>query len=503
MAGDRSLVTTPGPIFGAEPGHVDTPDWVADAIFYQIFPDRFAISPTLEKPSGLEPWDSEPTTFGYKGGDLIGVVEHLDYLQDLGINAIYFNPIFQSASNHRYHTHDYYKVDPLLGGDQAFDTMLAACHARGIRVVLDGVFNHCSRGFFQFNDILENGEGSPWRDWFTIHNYPTNAYNLRKKADYEAWIGLHALPKFNTDNPQVREYLMRVGEYWMRKGIDGWRLDVPTEIRSEGFWEEFRQRVRAINPEAYIVGEIWHIDTGFLSGTRFDALMNYVFGGAAMAFAGQKHVVHKLQKNHDYHPWPAIDGHTYAERIHELLGVYDWNIQRVQMNLLGSHDTARLITLLGDDVRSVELSYFLLFTFPGAPTIYYGDEIGIPGGWPDRWVRRSFPWAHEDRWNRDLRSLVSRLASLRNQMPALRSGTYQTIATSTTGYVAKRTLGNDELIFAINTGKRRIDIPVNDRLDPDALIAVGEAPTVTDNGAGSSLTLLPRSAALWRVRPHE
>jgi glycosidase len=143
-----------------------TPDWVKHAIFYQIFPDRFAKSDRLEKPHNLERWDSPPTIYGFKGGDLLGVIEHLDYLLDLGINAIYLNPIFQSTANHRYHTHDYYQVDPLLGGNQAFKTFLAESHRRNIRVILDGVFNHASRGFYQFNSILENEVSSPYLDWF-------------------------------------------------------------------------------------------------------------------------------------------------------------------------------------------------------------------------------------------------------------------------------------------------------------------------------------------------
>ena len=194
------------------------PAWVADAIFYQIFPDRFARSERVPKPAHLEPWEAPPTVDGYKGGDLLGIVERLDWLSGLGVNALYLNPIFQSASNHRYHTHDYFRVDPLLGGDAAFDELLAACHDRGIRVVLDGVFNHASRGFLQFNDILESGSASPYVDWFTIHEFPPNAYDSSRPPGYDAWWNLHALPKFRTENPAVREFLMSVGEYWMRRG---------------------------------------------------------------------------------------------------------------------------------------------------------------------------------------------------------------------------------------------------------------------------------------------
>src|SRR5258705_4013912 len=153
-----------------------TPEWVKDAIFYQIFPDRFAKSDKVLKPHNLEPWDTLPTVQGYKGGDLYGVIDHLDHIQDLGATAIYFTPIFQSACNHRYHTHDYYQVDPLLGGNKAFMTLLNEAHRRGMKVVLDGVFNHASRGFFQFNDILENGVAAAYLGLFTIHDFPPNAY---------------------------------------------------------------------------------------------------------------------------------------------------------------------------------------------------------------------------------------------------------------------------------------------------------------------------------------
>lgn len=243
---------------------ITTPDWVKDAVFYQIFPDRFARSKAVAKPTFLEPWDAPPTVHGFKGGDLIGVLEHLDYLQDLGVNAIYFNPIFQSTANHRYHTYDYFRVDPILGGNEAFQRLLDEAHRRGIRIVLDGVFNHASRGFFQFNHLLENGPASPYKDWFIVHSWPLHAYDHQRPPNYAAWWNLHALPKLNTANPAVREFLWDVARYWIEQGIDGWRLDVPNEINDDEFWREFRRRVKEANPEAYIVGEIWGDATRWL-----------------------------------------------------------------------------------------------------------------------------------------------------------------------------------------------------------------------------------------------
>ncbi len=442
---------------------ITTPAWVHDAVFYQIFPDRFAKSRTLEKPAHLEPWDSDPTDHGYKGGDLIGVIERLDYIQDLGITALYFNPIFQSAANHRYHTHDYYQVDPLLGGNDAFDRMLAACHDRGIRVVLDGVFNHASRGFFQFNDILENGAASPWLDWFQVHEHPANAYDHDRPPGYRAWVGLHALPAFNTDDPQVREYIMRIGEHWVRKGIDGWRLDVPFEIRTPGFWAEFRRRIRAINPEAYIVGEIWGDAREWLQGDQFDASMNYRFAGAALAFAGRHRVDQATVAGRDYQPWPGISGRDYRDRIDRLVDSYAWPIQVAQLNLLDSHDTSRALSVLGGDTRSLELASLLLFTYPGAPSIYAGGEIGVDGALPgDRWARKSFPWDHPERWNRDLLELTRSLIALRKAHPALRTGAYDAVVATDASYAFVRRAGGARLLVALNTGDddETVEIPI-------------------------------------------
>ncbi len=213
-----------------------TPDWVKDAIFYQIFPDRFAksgLNPTGTLP--FEPWDSVPTIYGFKGGDLYGVIEKLNYLQELGITAIYFTPVFASASNHRYHTYDYYNVDPLLGGNDALKKLLDEAHKRNMRVVLDGVFNHASRGFWQFHHVLENGAGSPYVDWFHFDPerlarrrhwgaYPAtgelhalqNGEGSIDAIGYQAWWNLPALPKFNTKTPAVREFLFGVAEYWIQ-----------------------------------------------------------------------------------------------------------------------------------------------------------------------------------------------------------------------------------------------------------------------------------------------
>ncbi|MEM1255235.1 MAG: glycoside hydrolase family 13 protein [Cyanobacteria bacterium P01_H01_bin.21] len=453
---------------------IQTPDWVKHAVFYQIFPDRFArtqrpLPPTMQVP--LEAWDAPPTLNGYKGGDLWGVAENLDYLKDLGITAIYFTPIFQSASNHRYHTHDYYQVDPLLGGNKAFLDLLDAAHQRDIKVVLDGVFNHASRGFFFFNDILENGPTSPWLNWFKVEGWPLSAYDGAKPANYEGWYDNRALPEFNHDNPQAREYIMQIAEHWLHQGIDGWRLDVPFDVKAEGFWQEFRQRVKAVNPDAYIVGEIWTDARQWLDGTQFDGVMNYLFTGPALAFTAKDRVVMSLVEKPAYFPYPALDAKGYAQKIEELLALYPWEIQLTQLNLLSSHDIARAITVIDHDQTSFELAVLLQMTFPGAPSVYYGDEVGLAGAHdPD--CRRSFP--QKTAWNSTLLNLHRDLIALRHRHPVLCTGDYQTLAATNDLYAFARTNKKETVVIIVNTAEQPEHITLS-VLDKTVTVLWGEA----------------------------
>lgn len=401
-----------------------TPQWVKNAVFYQIFPDRFAWSPRVQKPGNFESWNSLPSVHGFKGGDLMGVYEKLDYLEDLGINAIYFTPIFQSASNHRYHTHDYYQVDPLLGGNTAFRTLLDEAHRRNIRIVLDGVFNHASRGFFAFNHILECGEHSPYIDWFTVHGFPMHAYE--GKANYECWWSLPALPKLNVSNPQVRKYIMDIARYWIDFGIDGWRLDVPFEINDDSFWQEFRQVVKQANPEAYIVGEIPSEAQRWLQGDQFDAVMNYQITHACMAFFGGNKLDRELAQGVMGLSVPTtMDAPAFARRSEDLLKLYPQEFSYAQMNLLDSHDMPRFLSLVAGDAQRLYLAWAFLMTYPGAPCLFYGDEIGLDGG-RDPLCRKAFPW-DKDLWNTELQDKLRELITLRHAMPVLRTGTYQPI----------------------------------------------------------------------------
>ncbi len=426
----------------------EPPAWVGDAVFYQIFPDRFARSGRVPAPGSLEPWDDAPTVNGFKGGDLYGVAEHLDHLGDLGITAIYLNPIFSSASNHRYHTFDYLAVDALLGGDEAFRFLLEAAHARGLRVVLDAVFNHASRGFWPFHHVMEAGKHSPYRDWFYLNaedleaGRPLRAYTCESlqealasewgdhhgegleslgTLDYRAWWDLPALPKLNADNPIVREYLMGVAEHWTRTGIDGWRLDVPHEITAPGFWEEFRQRVRAINPEAYIVGEIWQERGDLLDGRTYDGLMNYPLASAILSWIPAAHLDRRIVAQHAEieRQTDPTDGAGFLARAERVIRGYEPPFARSLLGLIDSHDTPRFITAASGDRAALRLAWLVLFTMPGAPCIYYGDEIGMAGeNDPD--CRGAFPWDRPERWDHELLATARALIRLRHERPALR-----------------------------------------------------------------------------------
>lgn len=456
---------------------MDTPKWVTDSVFYEIFPDRFAQSSRLPRLGlNLESWDSPPSPHGFKGGDLFGVVEHLDYLEDLGINALYLTPVFASASNHRYHTYDYFNVDPLLGGNGALRELLDAAHKRSMHVVLDGVFNHASRGLWQFHHTLENGVDSPYVDWFFFDDdhlagrrhwgaYPSpeewaaiEREGSLRAIGYQGWWNLPALPKFNTNTPAVREFIFGVAEHWLRFGIDGWRLDVPAEIDDDAFWQEFRRRVRSVNPEAYIVGEIWHDARRWLQGDQFDASMNYPVTAGCISFFPGPHLdlEQALRVGGFRGQVRNMDAREFADHIDWCLGLYSPDVTRVQLNPLDTHDTPRFITCAGGDGASLRLATLFLCTFPGAPCVFYGDEIGLAGG-HDPECRRPFLWS-ESAWDRGLYEFTRDLIHLRRSHAGLRWGDYRRLWSDNGVYAFQRAYNDEWLVVAINASDAEQEI---------------------------------------------
>lgn len=440
---------------------VKTPDWVKRAVFYQIFPDRFARSRRTQHVRGIhfKPWGSPPAEQGFQGGDLYGVAEKLDYLQELGVTALYLNPIFSSASNHRYHTFDYMTVDPLLGGDAALRFLLDEAHARAMRVVLDGVFNHASRGFWAFHHILETGGNSPYLDWFHVHGWPLNPYprSGKEKTNYGAWWDNAALPKFNTNNPGVRDYLLEVARYWINFGIDGWRLDVPEEIKDEGFWQEFRAIVKAGNPDAYIVGEIWHDAEEWLRGDRFDAVMNYVFSRNAMGFFGAETL--RTEERPGGFDLMPLTARQFARRVDHMVSIHHPEITQAQMNMLDSHDTARILWMYREDESALRLSLLFQMVMPGTPCIYYGTEIGMTGG-PEPESRGAFPWEQAEQWNHDLLEFSKAVVALRHRYAALSVGTYRTLLHDHGHFAMRRDFEGELVVVIFNTAHAAEEITV-------------------------------------------
>ncbi|WP_028590445.1 alpha-glycosidase [Paenibacillus massiliensis] len=377
------------------------PAWVKDAVFYQIFPERFANGDPSLNPPGTEAWGGQPRFDNFFGGDLQGVLNHLDYLESLGITAIYFTPVFQATTNHKYDTEDYMKVDAHFGDAALLKTLVNACHARGIRVLLDAVFNHSGRTFAPFVDLLEKGEASSYRDWFHVHSFPLTVND--GTPTYDTFALEPMMPKLNTEHPEVRSYLLQVAEYWTKEiGIDGWRLDVADEV-DHAFWRAFRTTVKSINPEAYILGEMWNDSVEWLQGDQFDATMNYPFTRSVIDFFVDN----------------KTDAEQFAFSIGNQLARYPRQAAEVAFNLLDSHDTPRLLTLCKGDTRLMKLAALFQFTYLGTPCIYYGDEIGMDGG-ADPDCRKCMQW-DEELQDRELFAFYQELIQMRNEHPALRA----------------------------------------------------------------------------------
>ncbi|MDN4073746.1 glycoside hydrolase family 13 protein [Fictibacillus terranigra] len=415
------------------------PDWVRNTVWYQIFPERFANGDLANDPEGALPWGSaEPTPGNFFGGDFEGVIQHLDHLSNLGITGIYFTPIFKAKSNHKYDTIDYFEIDPQFGTKETFRRLVDACHEKGIKVMLDAVFNHSGFYFGPFQDVLINQENSPYKNWFHLHGFPVVT---EPKPNYDTFAFEKSMPKLNTENPEVKDYLLKVARYWVEEfNIDGWRLDVANEVDHQ-FWREFRRTVKSVKPEVYILGEIWHDSMPWLQGDQFDAVMNYPFTSAALDFFAKEKIT-------------AID---FADRMTNVLQSYPDNVNKVSFNLLGSHDTPRVLTVAKQNKERVRQLYALMLSFPGTPCIYYGDEVGMTGEM-DPGCRKCMEW-DEEKQDRSLFEDIHKLIRLRSDHPAFgNDGSLSFIKTSNTpGMLAfKKTSSDETLLFAFNTESQSI-----------------------------------------------
>jgi len=376
-----------------------TPQWARNKVIYQIFPARYANS----QPVPDEVWYQSPIPHNADiGGDLPGIISRLPYIRELGADVIYLTPVFLSSSIHKYNTNDYYRIDPSFGTEEDLRLLVEKAHNLGMRVILDAVFNHSGVDFFAFRDLQENGENSPYRDWYYPRELPVK---MGPGLPNYKCFGYHAyMPKLNQRNPETAEYFINVALYWLRTAkIDGWRLDVGDEV-SHSFWRKFRTAVKAEFPNALIVGEVWHPAPDFMEGGQWDTLMNYPFYRAIMDFVASGSI------------YPS----QFLERLGDLRGNTPAAAYPLLWNLVGSHDTPRLLHNCGGNRDKQRLAAALQLLFPGMPMIYYGDEVGMGGG-SDPDCRRGMVW-NEEMQDRDTLRWYRALIRVRHEIPAIIEG---------------------------------------------------------------------------------
>ena len=421
--------------------------WVQSGCVYQIFPERFR--------NGLGPksyvtcaWDAEPTPKSFYGGDLVGIAQKLDDLAALGVNCLYLTPVFDSPSNHKYDIVDYMRVDPSFGGEEALRTLVDGAHRRGIRVLLDGVFNHCSSQNALFQDVVQKGRKSPYYDWFFIDG----EYPDEKKGNYQTFAAVRGMPKLNTGNPQVIDYFCQVAAYWIRQfDVDGWRLDVCDEV-SDRFLRALRGAVKAEKADAVIIGEIWHRAEHWLRGDMLDGVMNYPFNKACL----------------DYVVSGAVDAQGFCDQVIRAVWHYSGPAASMAMNLIGSHDTERFLTRVDGDVERLKMGYAAAFMMPGMVSVYYGDEVGVTGGY-DPGCRKGFPWEAKKQ-DRRIYRFIQALYALKKQ-PALSGGSLNAF---------------------VKNG-----MAVLERCAPQQTVRLYINRTASAHRAQAGLTVAPNTCAIW------
>ncbi len=455
-----------------------TPDWVADATFYQIFPERFANGDPSLDPPGVEAWGAEPTRENFFGGDLAGITAHLDHIEALGANAIYLTPIFEADTNHRYDAKDYFAIDHRLGDLSAFQTFLSAAHSRGIRVVLDAVLNHCGDGHWAFRDVVENERASDYVNWFSVEGFPVSPHPV---PNYRTCSGCYYLPKWNAYNPEVRDHHYEVARYWLEQGIDGWRLDVPYFI-NHSFWRGFRNVVKELGDDNYIVAEEWRDPEEWLQGDLADGTMNYTLRDLVLGFTADR----------------SLTAGQFAEGMNRLTERIPEGYRTGMLNLLGSHDTERVLTRHRGDHRAALLAYALLFASEGAPMVYYGDEVGLEGE-NDPGCRGTMPW-DESVWQAELLDELRRLAHARKEIRALRRGSQRVAPLGVDTVVVIRTTDSGETAVMIVNRGEPIAVGRDDLTELSSAARWSRADGTAVLSSGESLTIEARSALLLTAR---
>ena len=419
------------------------PNWVEKTVFYQIFPDRFENGDKTNDPPDVAAWNSAPTGESRFGGDIAGVKQHLPYLKNLGVGSVYFNPVFASPSNHRYDATDFKKIDPQFGTNAQFAQLTRELQKDGIRTVMDFVFNHSATNFAPFADVVKNGAKSPYKDWYVIKSFPVRVQN---PPNYLAWSGYAAMPKLNLTNPATADYMLDLVNFWKKEvPLSGIRLDVADEVDIR-FWRRLRARVKSLDPQMWIVGERWSNASPWLRGDQWDAAMNYPF----------------LFANVDFFAEDKSSATQFTARLMELYNAYPPQVSRAMLNLLSSHDRPRFLTVAHNAAKLQQLAATVQFTWPGAPSIYYGEELGMEGGAdPDN--RRAMQWQKATPDNSML-SFYKKLIAIRNHNPVLQSGDPAILMANDAAktFAFSRTSGDSTAVIAVNRSQsaQTLEVPL-------------------------------------------
>ncbi len=497
--------------------HYHAPTWVHDSVFYQIFPDRFADGDLFNnvreheylcygKPVIARPWGAFPRPHResggveFFGGDLCGIIQHLDYLQDLGVDALYLTPIFASLSNHKYDTVDYKRVDAHFGGDEALMALREALDERAMKLLLDLAPNHCSSEHPWFL-AAQADPHAPSAEFFTFYKRPD---------EYETWLGVRSLPKLNYRSLRLREAMYAgedsIARYWLRPPfrIDGWRVDVANMLARQGesqlgqkVGRGLRRAVKSVSPHAYLLGEHFFDGSAQLQGDELDATMNYRGFSVPLQqwLVGFDPSLAWGSEMPDMLPVEAL-----AAQWRAFLAAIPWQIATQQFNLLGSHDTRRIQTIVGEDETLARIAATLLFTFPGVPSVYYGDEIGMVGG-NDPDCRRCMIW-DEGEWNVGRREFYQKLIRLRRTSPALGHGGFQILYAAGQTLAFLREAPTERLIVVVRRAADGVEaLPVQHGGLPDGSVwtdIISGAETLIEYGVLSLSDLPDAGMQVWR-----
>ena len=461
------------------------PDWVYGGVMYQIFPERFNYSDTNSLFEEKVEWGSTPKRLEFQGGDLYGIIDKLDYIQNLNVNILYLNPIFLSGSTHRYDTWDHFKVDPKLGGEKALEKLIDELHARKMKIIFDTSLNHVHPKHFAFQDIIKNGEKSKYKDWFTIYEYPVhlkhrphlyeNTYKVGwdgnekeykqylektfleteipvKNIDddgpivepsYKSWWGVPDMPKINYSCEDARKWALDVTAFWINNfNIDGWRMDVAKEIDLL-FWKDFRKIAKDSNQNVLLFSEIFGDTSQWLQGDMFDGTMNYSFRESMV----------------DYFATKRMNISEFSDSLANLYFMYSFKALSSCQNLLSSHDVKRFLNRCSDD-SSIYGPIFMQATFPGIAGIYYGDEIGLSGG-DEPNNREAFPWEDETSWNLEIQEYIKEIMYLKTTNEILKFGNFELLKNVNDAIIFRRSLNGKSLLCIFNRNKKQRNIKIS------------------------------------------